>query len=90
MRLAGVRDPLRAVAELIWNGIDAEAATVSVKLSYNEMDGVETVTVVDDGHGMNSQDAPATSPDLEDHGRLRPSYRLTFGDQCTGVAGRAA
>ncbi|GAA5130164.1 ATP-binding protein [Pseudonocardia adelaidensis] len=56
MRLAGLRDPVKAVAELVWNGLDAEADTVSVHLTYNDLGGVDSVSVVDNGHGMNSQE----------------------------------
>ena len=30
--------PVQALAELIWNGLDADAARVSVSFGYNEME----------------------------------------------------
>lgn len=59
-RLARERDPVRAVVELVWNAIDAEADTVRVTLARSEMDAIESVTVEDDGHGITSDEVQAT------------------------------
>lgn len=50
--LAHEGDPVRAVLELIWNGLDADAHHVSVDFERNEADGIVGVRVVDDGHGI--------------------------------------
>ena len=50
-RLAGETDPVRAVIELIWNSLDADANEVSVTLDRNAADGIVGVTVRDDGLG---------------------------------------
>lgn len=55
--LAHEKDPVRAVIELIWNGLDADAHRVTVSLRRNALDGVDGVTVHDDGHGMGPEDA---------------------------------
>lgn len=52
LRLAKQKDPVGAVAEMIWNALDAEASVVSVDIELNELDGVESVRVTDNGHGM--------------------------------------
>ncbi|WP_434966266.1 ATP-binding protein [Janibacter indicus] len=51
-RLAHENDPVRAVIELVWNSLDADAHEVHVNLVRNEADGVIGVEVTDDGHGM--------------------------------------
>ena len=51
-RLAHENDPVKAVVELVWNSLDADAHSVSVVLHRNEADGVIGVEVADDGHGM--------------------------------------
>lgn len=56
LRLAGLRDPLRGLAEMIWNAVDAEATTVDVSIAVNAAGGVGEVTVRDNGHGMNCQE----------------------------------
>ena len=49
--------PVRAVAELIWNGLDADAENVDVRLEVDELGGT-TVVVRDDGTGIPYDDAP--------------------------------
>ncbi|WP_158607486.1 ATP-binding protein [Flexivirga caeni] len=51
-RLAHENDPVKAIIELIWNGLDADAHHVVVTLDRNEADGVVGAAVIDDGHGM--------------------------------------
>lgn len=45
--------PIRAIAELVWNGLDAGAGRVSVRLETNGLGGIEAIRVVDDGFGIN-------------------------------------
>ncbi|MBB4772165.1 ATP-binding protein [Actinomadura livida] len=47
-----IKSPIAGIAELIWNGLDADASTVSVDLATNAMGGVESVTITDDGTGI--------------------------------------
>ena len=49
--------PVQAVAELMWNGLDADATGVDVRLEYGEL-GMTKIVVRDDGHGIPHQDAP--------------------------------
>lgn len=58
--IARESDPLRAIVELVWNGIDAEAATVAVQLQRDATDAISAVQVVDDGHGIASDEVEAT------------------------------
>lgn len=51
-RLSSARDPLIAIAELVWNGLDADAEDVSVELAENGLGGLQTITIIDDGHGL--------------------------------------
>lgn len=44
--------PIKAVSELIWNGLDAGADYVAVHLDTNQMDGLEKVRVQDSGSGI--------------------------------------
>lgn len=44
--------PWRPLAELIWNGFDAKAKNVTANIHTNELGGVESITVLDDGHGI--------------------------------------
>jgi hypothetical protein len=55
-RMVTVKNPVLAVAELIWNSLDAEASRVEVTFSLNALDGAEKITVVDNGHGMDYEE----------------------------------
>lgn len=44
--------PINAVAELVWNALDADADKIKIKLFENEMGGLEKLTVTDNGHGL--------------------------------------
>jgi hypothetical protein len=49
--------PMNALAELIWNALDADATQVRVEFIENEMEGVQTLRVVDNGHGLAFEEA---------------------------------
>lgn len=51
-RLAHEKNPVPAIAELIWNSLDADAHNVSITLRRNDADGIVGVEVTDDGHGI--------------------------------------
>lgn len=52
-RLAHEADPVRAIAELIWNAIDAEAWNVVVRVERDgAWEGINSIHVEDDGHGI--------------------------------------
>src|SRR5216684_2517564 len=42
----------RAIEELIWNALDAEATKVEVVFHDNALEGIEKVVVADNGHGI--------------------------------------
>lgn len=50
--------PVQAVAELIWNGLDADATRVEVQLEYDELDTMTKIVVRDNGDGIPLEDAP--------------------------------
>lgn len=56
-RLAATKSPITAIAELIWNSLDADASLVAVNLERNECDGIVAVRISDNGHGLRYDDA---------------------------------
>jgi hypothetical protein len=56
-RMITIRNPVLAVAELIWNALDAEAQNVRVNIDTNELGGITKIVVADDGHGIEYDDA---------------------------------
>ena len=49
--------PVQAVSELIWNGLDADATRVDVRLEYGEL-GMTKIFVRDNGQGIPLEEAP--------------------------------
>lgn len=47
---------IKALAELIWNGFDASSYNVSVKLDFNDIDGLDRIIVEDQGDGIPFKD----------------------------------
>lgn len=62
--LARIKRPLTAVAELIWNGLDADAEEVQVVFQKNDIEGLTRVLVRDDGHGLPYEEAEAAFQNL--------------------------
>lgn len=52
LSVADKAKPVDALAELIWNALDAEASHVSVTVSLREFGGPDQISVTDDGGGM--------------------------------------
>ena len=50
-------NPVQAVAEMIWNGLDADATQVGVWLEFGDL-GMTKIIVRDDGNGIPYADAP--------------------------------
>lgn len=48
--------PIRGIEELVWNALDADAHAVEVVLRRNALDGIESISVLDDGHGIDRED----------------------------------
>ena len=46
------KNPLSAIAELIWNALDAEADVVEIETVENQMGGLEKIIVKDNGFGL--------------------------------------
>ncbi len=56
-RLAKARRPVVAVAELIWNSLDADAHRIDVSFHRELLQGITKITVKDDGLGITELDA---------------------------------
>lgn len=56
-KVTAVRKPILAVAELVWNALDADAKRVDIDLEYNDLDALVAIDVSDDGWGMSPEQA---------------------------------
>lgn len=56
-RLAQARKPILALAELVWNAVDADAHKVEVRLETDALEGLSAIEICDNGHGLPFADA---------------------------------
>lgn len=56
-RIAHTRKPVLALAELVWNAVDADATRIEVSLIDDRLDGLKAIEVTDDGHSIPYADA---------------------------------
>lgn len=86
-------EPWKAVSELVWNGFDADANLVEVRIFENEIHGAERVTVFDNGTGIDLDTHEETfgrfnDSRKKDDSTLHGSHgrgRLTFHRLCKSV-----
>jgi Histidine kinase-, DNA gyrase B-, and HSP90-like ATPase len=81
--------PIAAVAELIWNGLDADATAITVDLEDDKLGGMRRIIVTDNGHGIPHADAPTLFRNLggswKKHGaRTKLRNRLLHGQEGRG------
>lgn len=87
LRIARAR-PLTAIAELIWNSLDADANNVTVYFDENEL-GLRGVVVEDDGQGATPDEAKEFFRRLggswkKPGGRTKKHGRVLHGNQGQG------
>lgn len=51
-------NPVQALSELIWNGLDADAKRISVSFEHNALGALDRITIRDNGLGLARTDAP--------------------------------
>jgi len=50
-------EPIKAIFELVWNGLDAEASKVNINIKRNGLDGLKKIEICDDGEGFDIKNA---------------------------------
>jgi DNA topoisomerase VI subunit B len=70
-RDAATRDPVRALAELVWNALDADATKIQVILERNDLGGLDAIRIIDNGDGITADSA------THDFGNLGDSWKRT-------------
>ena len=88
-RLAHVRKPILAVAELVWNAVDADADEVNVTMQDDALGSFDAIEVSDNGHGMAHSEAEGLFSRLggswkKGGKRCREKNRLLHGQEGRG------
>lgn len=66
--------PLKALCELIWNALDADATEVKVSFTHNELEGIERITIWDNGHGIAYHSVDTDFGELGDSHKVKKIY----------------
>ncbi|WP_206453023.1 ATP-binding protein [Aurantimonas marina] len=56
-KVASTRDPVKALAEFVWNALDADATAVDVEFERNALGGLEAIVIRDTGNGISHKRA---------------------------------
>jgi histidine kinase/DNA gyrase B/HSP90-like ATPase len=88
-RISQVRKPIHAVAELIWNAVDADADRVDVALHDDALGELRGIEVADNGHGIRHTEAETLFSRLggswkQGSRRSREKSRLLHGKEGRG------
>jgi len=68
-REAKTNDPIKAISEFVWNSLDADSTRVQVDFEKNDLGGLTSITIVDNGHGIKFDQAE------HDFGNLGDSWK---------------
>jgi Histidine kinase-, DNA gyrase B-, and HSP90-like ATPase len=83
-------EPVQALAELIWNSVDADATSVTVDFAFDDLaGGLSKIVVSDNGHGLPRAEAGAMFGSLGGSwkrfaGRTKTKRRMIHGQEGKG------
>lgn len=72
------KDHKEAIAELIWNSFDAMATSVHISFDTNETDYIESIKIIDNGHGINIEDIDETFGSFLDSKKKKSFQRSSY------------
>ncbi|HYG28705.1 MAG TPA: ATP-binding protein [Allosphingosinicella sp.] len=85
---AQTRDPMKGIAEFVWNSLDADATQVNVELVRNDLGGIAAVRISDDGHGISKERADHDFGNLGDSIKRKVARTRTHERAIHGKEGR--
>lgn len=85
---AKVSDPIKGIAEFVWNSVDADASEVVVELVKNGLGGITAIRIVDDGHGISREQADHDFANLGDSIKRKMAKTRTQERAVHGKEGR--
>lgn len=86
-RVGTTRDPIKAIAEFVWNALDADASSVQVDLIRNAIGGLEAIRIVDDGSGITRDQAEHDFESVGDSWKRRKRHTAMKGRALHGKEG---
>ena len=89
MRKQAKSTPTQALAELVWNALDADATEVRVELQRNSLNAIEKIRVKDNGSGISFEHMPDIFTSLGGLWKKKQNHTKNFSRKLHGKEGRA-
>lgn len=86
--LTKLKKPILAIEELIWNALDADATLVRVVFEINVLQGIDKITVTDNGDGIDANNKKATFGKLGDSLKKQTLYTKRLRRTMHGKEGK--
>ncbi len=86
-RVATTRDPIKALAEFVWNSLDADATTTSVNLIRNDLGGLDAIRIEDNGTGISRSRAEHDFESLGESWKLQKRHTAVLSRAIHGKEG---
>lgn len=87
-KVASTRDYVKAIAEFVWNALDADSTQVSVDLVRNALGGLESIIIRDNGTGISSTRAAHDFESLGESWKLQKSHTPVLSRAIHGKEGQ--
>jgi hypothetical protein len=87
-KVAGTRDYVKALAEFVWNALDADALRASVEFVRNALGGLESIFIRDNGTGISKARAELAFESLGDSWKLQTSRTPVLSRAIHGKEGK--
>jgi hypothetical protein len=87
-QLSHEREAVKAVLELVWNALDADATKADVTIERSGTTGVDKIVVVDDGDGITPEKARSAFKQVGDSAKRVGGVTERLGRPLHGKAGR--
>jgi Histidine kinase-, DNA gyrase B-, and HSP90-like ATPase len=87
-KIASTRDYIKAIAEFVWNALDADATVVSVEITRNQLGGLEGIVVRDNGTGISKTRADHDFESLGDSWKVQAARTAVLARAIHGKEGQ--
>lgn len=87
-KVANTRDPIKALAEFVWNALDGDATEVSIEFIRNSLGGLESIVVRDNGTGISKERAERDFESLGESWKLRANRTPVLSRAMHGKEGQ--
>ncbi len=87
-KVASTRDYVKAIAEFVWNALDADATETSVEFVKNSLDGLEAILIRDNGSGISGKRANHDFESLGESWKLQKNRTAKLARAIHGKEGQ--